>query len=195
MIQQKQRQKIHLLPCCHTCFIQPLIYQQQIFLVCDNLRHNTKVVICLRSAEVIFFGFFPSSTKIVRGILVCLSGLQISLLAYQDIPKISCMSFPLAELKTQLRGLPIDVYIIYTFSSLKMRMVGSRENDPALIASVTFPLLSTDCFLCPVCLQMLQAVRFSSLFVKIISLLNKSHSFPGYTKVVFSLISCQCICL
>lgn len=55
-------------------------------------------------------------------------------------------------------------------------MVGPRENDPALIAPVTFPLLSTDYFLCPVWLQMLQAVGLPSLFVEIIPLPNKSHS-------------------
>lgn len=142
---------------------------------------------------------FPDSTKIRRAIFAHVLGLQIRSLPYHDTPKICCMNSPSAGLKTEQGSLSVEIHIICTFSSLKTGMVDTRENDAALIASVTFPFLSTDSFFCPVWLQMLWMVKFLSPFLDIIPLPRKSHSHRLLWSVIFinfmSMHSLMTICL
>lgn len=160
--------------------------------MCDKLRHNTKAAICLRSPEVILFEFSVIPAKLEEGF--SLISLSCRLVSWPTKILAKSLAWTFHWPEDIVGGLSLDIYIIYTFSYLKTGMVSPRENHPVLICPVTFLLLSTDYFLCLVWLQMLQAVWLPSLFVEIIPWPNKSHSLPGYTEMVFSLILCQCIC-
>lgn len=146
MIQQKQRKKFTCLRAVTFALPSCWCISSKFFLSVTRLDITQKLPSALGGFFVswgIFLWAFPNSTKVRRGILAHVLGLQISLLPYHDTPKIFCMNSPSAGLKTLVgRSLCWNTHNLHTFFFENRNGRHKRKwSGPNCPSDLSFPVL------------------------------------------------------